>query len=80
MSKLTYHKFNHNIPFYRIKFKDKDLGSLEMMEDGFYNWIPPQFNGSSLGSWVIKDISNKLEELNKEYQEHINKYFENENN
>lgn len=76
MYKLTYEKQLENI--YKIKFQSINLGELAMLEYGFYNWFPPNFIGHGcVGSWVLKDIYTKLEEINKEYNESINKYFEN---
>ena len=72
MSKLNYKKIKKE---YRITFNKTYLGDLVMLEDGFYNWFPCKFDGSCISSWVLLDIHNKLEKLNKEWNSIINKEF-----
>lgn len=67
-SKLTYTK-EKNI--YKISFNNTNLGTLVKLEDGYYNWLPCDLNGGCLSSWVLKDIYNKLEVLNKEWNEEV---------
>lgn len=74
MSKLTYIKCGE-FPSYTVKFNTVLLGSLRTVEDGFYYWFPTEFEGSCVAAWVIRDISNKLDELNKEWNEIIEKEF-----
>lgn len=72
MSKLTY---NTNDTGYGISFNNINLGDLVYLEDGFYHYFPINYKSSCISSWVLKDIANKLDELNKPYEEEIKKYF-----
>ena len=65
MSKLTYDKVENK---YSVRLGPIKLGELSTLEDEFYYWFPGPtmgIGGGCLSSWVIKDISNKLEELNR---------------
>lgn len=79
MSKLSYTKINTR---YKISFNKADLGELEMLEDGFYHWFPgvSMSNNGCISSWILKDIYEKLEELNKGWNEVMNQYFKDEKN
>ena len=70
---ITYSK--ENINNYIIFFNNIFLGELKVLEDGFYYYFPCEFKGSCISSWILKDIYNKLEELNKEWNDKINNYF-----
>ena len=56
---------------YDIFFNDKKLGSLIRIEDGYFYLDLSELDGL-LADWVLKDILDKLQELNKEWNDHIN--------
>lgn len=59
---------------YLITFKNKIIGRLVALEDGFYQFFPENFvNGSYISYWVLEKILNKLKELNKDWEEHLEK-------
>ena len=74
MNKISYNKLpDQNI--YTIDFNKIELGEFVMLEDGYYSWFPPYFNGSCLDQWVILDIGNKLVELNRDWDNKIKEEF-----
>ena len=79
MSKLVYTKINTR---YKISFNKANLGELEMLDDGFYYWFPgPSMSGSGcISSWILKDIYDRIEDLNREWNNIINKEFDEKNN
>lgn len=58
---------------YDIIFNDRIVGSLQLDIDGFfYLDIRPEDNGY-YSAWVLKNIAEKLEELNSEWVEKLSK-------
>lgn len=52
------------------------LGQLFAKEDGFYDWWPTQWNGGYIPSYILREIADKLDELNQEWGKNIDEYFE----
>ena len=69
MTKLTYTSIGNDNSF-NVSFKHLSLGELIINDDGYYRWFPVSRDGY-LDAWVLKDIVNKLEELNKPWDEKI---------
>lgn len=46
--------------------------------DGFYGYVFPEDNGGFWEAHTLKAIADKLDDLNKGWNDKINKYFENE--
>lgn len=53
-----------------------EIGQAIIDVDGFYYFLPNTNNGGLWQSHVLKAIAEKLDDLNKEWNEHISKYFE----
>ena len=71
--KIEFKEFKVVTPsIYIISANEISLGEFRQLEDGFYNWFPSNFNGSCMSSWVLKEIYEKLESLNKDWQDKIN--------
>lgn len=68
MTKLTYTSGIYNS--FAVSFNNISLGELIIDDDGYYVWYPSQKYGY-LEAWVLKDIANKLEELNKPWDDKI---------
>lgn len=51
-----------------------DLGEIGMLEDGFYYYWP-KLRAGCWSSHVMREIADKIDELDKPYQEQIDKYF-----
>lgn len=58
-------------PTIEILINGKDGGELIIDEAGFYNWLPPQPLHGLIPSWILQSLANKLNELNAEWQEEI---------
>lgn len=57
---------------YKVLFNTKYLGMAEMDESGFYNF----YSNDNMGYWssyALRLIADKLDELNKDWNDHINK-------
>lgn len=68
MTKLTYTSGIYNS--FVVSFNNVSLGELIINDDGHYVWYPSHKYGY-LEAWVLKDIANKLEELNKPWDDKI---------
>jgi len=53
----------------------KYLGKFIMDVDGFYYYWPCEKLTGSWSSYSLRGIADKLDELNKEYEENIKEYF-----
>ena len=52
------------------------LGDIIQKEDGFYDWWPPfPSNGGCWSSYVLREIADKIDELNKPYEKELEDYF-----
>lgn len=78
MSNLTYTPIGNNESL-NVSFKNLSLGELIITEDGFYNWFPINDRKGYLSSWILKDIAAKLDELNSDWEEMIDKMLKEEN-
>lgn len=58
---------------YHIVFGKNKLGKLVKLEDGFYEWFPPNFNGAYISSWSLYQIYNKIQSLNEDWEKEIYK-------
>jgi hypothetical protein len=78
MSKLTFNEISKNN--IEISFNKIGLGSLILLENGYFNWFPTNFNGSCIDKWVLIQIVEKLNELNRDYENQLNENFKNQLN
>lgn len=69
MSVLTFTKKNSH--HYTISH---DLGDLIMMEDGFFLWFP-SISNRGLGDYLIKEIYDKMIELNTPMHQSLEDYY-----
>lgn len=53
------------------------LGHALIKEDGFYDFWP-DLKGGFWSAYVLREIADKLDELNAPYEAQINEYFEQE--
>ena len=69
---IIYKKLNSAI--YDVIYENGvKLGHLLREVDGFFVWYPPHpSNGGAWNSHIIRNIANKLDELNKEWEEFVN--------
>lgn len=52
------------------------IGDLLMKEDGFYDWWPSESSrGGYWPSYILRSFADKIDELNKPYEESIKEYF-----
>jgi len=65
-------KFTKYVDRYEVDVNRVYSGTLEMKEDGYYDWYPsfPSTSGY-IPSWVLRAISDKLDELNKDWDEQV---------
>lgn len=77
-SKLTFEEIGTY--FFRVSFNKKDIGRLFQSDDGFYYYDPLCQEGESglWAAWWMRQIADKLDELNKPWDDHINEYFKNQ--
>lgn len=73
MSVLTFKK-DENSAWYDIYVPSgKSLGYLSTLEDGFYYFFSEDGRfGGGWDAWVLRQIADKLDELNKPWEDHIN--------
>jgi hypothetical protein len=55
----------------------KELGDIVMSDDGYYNFIPICSRGL-YNTYSLKLIADKLDEINKPWDDQINSYFDNQ--
>ena len=48
------------------------MGDILRKEDGFYDWWPVH-RGGYITSWILRELADKLDEMNKEWEETIEK-------
>lgn len=73
MSKLTYIK-NEAGTAYTIEFNNREkLGSIILDVNNYWYWWPQDSIDGTIDAWVLKNLYTKLEELNKSWEEYINK-------
>ncbi len=47
------------------------MGDIFAKEDGFYDWWPEKSNGGYIPAWILRELADTLDELNKDWQEEI---------
>ena len=53
------------------------IGDILVKEDGFYDWWPPHLGrGGCWSSYVLRELADKIDELNEPYQKEMEKFFE----
>jgi hypothetical protein len=52
------------------------IGKAIIDVDGFYYFLPNQNGGGLWQAYVLREIADKLDDLNKEWNDQITKYFE----
>lgn len=55
----------------------KKIGKVIMDVDGYFSYWPEDMSGS-FSSWTMRLIADKLEEMNKDWDDKVNEYFERE--
>lgn len=56
------------------------MGDFVVHVDGYYYWWPePTDRGGIIQGWVLRELADRLDELNADWDAHINAYFENNN-
>lgn len=71
-NKFKTRKINKN--HYKLTFGGKYLGNLIRDVDGYFYYDPILERGT-WASWSLKAIADMLDNLNKDWDEQINKYF-----
>lgn len=72
MNTLTITKISENE--YDVLFQEKHLGRFLRSDDG-YLYYTDDLNGGLCAAWTLIEIGEALNDLNKEWDDHINKYF-----
>jgi hypothetical protein len=62
---------------YVIYFNKKELGSIVSQEDGYYKFTPNKNSSGYWSSYGLRLIADKLDEMNKEWDEHVKKEIDN---
>lgn len=50
------------------------IGDFEREVDGYYVFVPIN-NGSSWNAWIMRAVADKLDELNREWDEQVSTHF-----
>lgn len=72
MEKITTKQEGDRITFW---FNKVFLGYAYIEVDGFYQYQFPKENTGVWSAWVLREIANILDALNKPYEEQIEEYF-----
>lgn len=59
-----------------VRFNEKTLGHFIMQEDGYYIFCT-QNSPEGWSSYALKLVADKLDEVNKPYDDSVKEYFEN---
>lgn len=70
---ITLEKLNNSNQ--EVRFNNKLLGHFIMQEDGYYMFFCLEDNGG-WSSYSLKLIADKLDEVNKEFNDEVNEYFD----
>ena len=62
---------------YVVYFNTKKIGEFTVQDDGLFQFYPNEHSGY-WSSYALRLIADKLDELNKEWDEHIKKNLGNE--
>lgn len=71
----TIERYEDNVKFYEVLFNKKFIGEFHSLEDGYFYFLPDKNNGGVWSSDSLQEIANKLNEINKPYEDNINEYF-----
>jgi len=73
---IIYQKINQRQYIVRanIDFPQRDVGSLVMDVDGYFYFWPVDNNGA-WSSYHLREVANKLDEINKEWHQQVEKEF-----
>lgn len=52
------------------------LGSFDALEDGFYCFFADNSRNGYWPAYILREIADELDSLNKEHEEDINKFFD----
>lgn len=65
---------------YIVRYKENGikLGEILPKEDGYFDFWP-DLNGGYWPSYMLRTIADKIDELNKPWNDEVNKYFEEHN-
>ena len=55
---------------YSVTYNKVDVGELYQEIDGYYVWDPADLQGY-LSAWFLRDIANKLDDLNRDWNEEL---------
>jgi hypothetical protein len=55
---------------YNIRIGEVYAGELAPKEDGYWDWYP-ELRPGYIPSWVLRSIADKLDELNKDWDEQV---------
>lgn len=62
---------------YLVFINKQFFGSFVCEVDGYYVWYPTEFKGGAISSYILKMIADKLDAMNKDWDEQIKEYFKN---
>lgn len=65
------------VKFNEVYFNTVYLGSFERDVDGYFHFWMNKINNGSWDSYSLKLIANKLDQINKRWNDNINEYFKN---
>jgi len=73
---IIYQKINQRQYIVRanIDFPQREVGSLVMDVDGYFYFWPVDNNGA-WSSYHLREVANKLDEINKEWHQQVEKEF-----
>jgi len=73
---IIYQKINQRQYIVRanIDFPQREVGSLVMDVDGYFYFWPIDNNGA-WSSYHLREVANKLDEINKEWHQQVEKEF-----
>lgn len=77
MNPIEYKKLDFGDNPYEIIINGSDGGLLIIDDAGFYNWLPPSGLHGYIPTWVLQNIVDKLNELNKDWQDEIEREHKN---
>jgi len=58
-----------------VKFNVKIIGEIVKVEDGFYQFFPDTKNQGYWTSYMLKNVAELLDLMNKDWEDHISEYF-----
>lgn len=64
--------FNYPV-WYRVLINGLPAGGIYKGEDGFFQYYAPLYDDGYIPSWVLRSLADKVDELNKPWQDEIDK-------